>query len=226
MKHKSNKRTLNFFRLSYGFRRCYQIVVDGTFLFRAAKLRLDIRRQLQRLLLVDDKTEGLRLFVTPCIIAELERLGEPLVDALRLAQQMPRIRCNHSVCVSATKCICSIVGKSNEKHHVFVATIDDALRTACRKVAGTPIITFSQQSLLLERPSDVSRAHATLGEEKKRAPTGKETHALNVERGLARRTAERPVERGAEAFCQLGRRKRKAHAPNPLSVKKRKNNRR
>ena len=93
---------------------------------------------------------------------------------------MPRIRCNHSVCVSATKCICSIVGKSNEKHHVFVATIDDALRTACRKVAGTPIITFSQQSLLLERPSDVSRAHATLGEEKKRAPTGKETHALNV----------------------------------------------
>jgi Uncharacterized proteins of PilT N-term./Vapc superfamily len=69
LKTKDNR--LKFYCNHFGFRKPFQVLIDGTFCFEALKSKLNIRDQIPKYFDCDVK-----LLTTPCIITETEKLGK------------------------------------------------------------------------------------------------------------------------------------------------------
>lgn len=62
---------LKFYVNNFGFRKPFQVMVDGTFCYEALKSKLNIRDQIPKYF-----DNDVKLLTTPCIINETERLGK------------------------------------------------------------------------------------------------------------------------------------------------------
>lgn len=93
------------------------------------------------------------LFLTDCVIGEMEKLGQRYAIALRIAkdQRIRRLKCDHKG-LYADDCIVERV----TKHRVYlVATNDRDLKRRIRKIPGVPIISATNRKYSVERLSDI-----------------------------------------------------------------------
>ncbi|KAI5705185.1 hypothetical protein M8J75_012736 [Diaphorina citri] len=153
LKTKDNR--LKFYCNHFGFRKPFQVLIDGTFCFEALKSKLNIRDQIPKYFDCDVK-----LLTTPCIITETEKLGPNLYGAMLIAKQFALHYCGHEKSpVTGSECFLSMVGEKNANRYI-VATQDKALQKSLRKIVATPLLYLCHKAPTLEAPSDVTKAAA------------------------------------------------------------------
>ena len=196
-RHKTNRKTLSFFRLLFSIRAPFRILLDGNFLAQAARLKLEWRRLLPKLL--DAPPELVHLHVSECVLAELESLGAVVGDALAEARELPLLKCRvkhgHSGTCEPGACAAALVGSSNEGRWCVI-TQDSDLRNTLRRVPGVPILLISNNVLILEPPSAASRDKAASAE----APKS----ALRPEEALAVKAAVKALKKSGDGAGILG----------------------
>lgn len=130
-------------------------------------------------------------------------------QAIALAKQWERRKCNHREPLASLACLEQVIGPTN-KHRYMLAANEPPLRRALRRVVpGLPIVHYSQSVLVLEPMSDVTEHYIAHMETNKSAISSTERKLLAQDT-----EAEEP-----EPAPQPVKRKR-PKAPNPLSVKK------
>ncbi|CAI5991642.1 unnamed protein product, partial [Closterium sp. NIES-65] len=144
------RRHVRFYRTSCGFREPFKAVADGTFLHHVTRLRLSpLATSLPKLLGFPT-----RVYITRCILAELQRLGDAFKDTRFAARQLEVARCTHEgdEAVTASECIQHLVAGGNQQHF-FVASQDIEFKKLLKKVPAVPIISANGTSISLEPPS-------------------------------------------------------------------------
>uniref|UniRef100_A0A8D8PYQ1 rRNA-processing protein UTP23 homolog n=1 Tax=Cacopsylla melanoneura TaxID=428564 RepID=A0A8D8PYQ1_9HEMI len=153
LKNKDSR--LKFYCNNFGFRKPFQVLIDGTFCFEALKSKLNIRDQIPKYFDTDVK-----LLTTPCIINETEKLGPNLYGAMLIAKQFAIHYCGHEKSpTTGSECFLSMVGEKNANRYI-VATQDKALQRCLRKIVATPLLYLCHKAPTLESPSDVTKAAA------------------------------------------------------------------
>lgn len=211
-KHKNTRRTLRFYRIQFGHRPPYKVLLDGNFAHALEAMKKGESKDLIERLLGDT----VKCYTTHCVQRELKKLGKEYAGARQLLKRYPLHKCGHDEehC-SAADCLAAQLGDKNEEHF-FVATQDKVLHRRCMSVPGGAVLFASINGVHLETPSALQKQRVKLEEQRNLLPSQAELHsvALQVD-GAAQQqpTTERP------SF-----RRKKAKGPNPLSLlpKKRK----
>lgn len=225
LRAKQGRKTLAYYRISFGIAPPYSVLLDGNFIHAATRHHIDLHARIRKQL----NGEAYVLLVPSCVVEELEQLGAPVAAALAFAR-------NHCDLLDApkrddaetcTEVIKSLVGAANARKF-FVATQEEELRSHLRGMPGVPLMHIQRTVLLLESPSSSSRQQSGRAEAQKQiGVSGAEVETFALARRV--RQAERAKkrredgERGAALAMRGGRRgKPAAKGPNPLSVKKKK----
>ncbi|ORX59404.1 hypothetical protein DM01DRAFT_1300686 [Hesseltinella vesiculosa] len=193
------KKVMHSYSLGFGFREPYQFLLDASFCKQAADNKLDIQKDLDSALSSITKP-----MVTECVIRELQKQGEHGVAAV--AKKFEVHKCKHKTAETSAKCILSLIDKTHRNNY-GVATQDDSLRDPLHAIPGVPIIKVKNSMLILEPMSQASKQVVQKGEMEKTMPSASEAKRLNIQRPEA---------------TDMVHKKRKAKAPNPLSMKKKK----
>jgi len=122
----------------------YHIIVDTNFINFSVQNKLEIINAAMDCLLAK-----CTIYVTDCVMAELEKLGTKYRVALRVAkdQRFERLPCTHEG-TYADDCIVNRV--SMHKCYI-VATCDRDLKRRIRKIPGIPIMYISNRKFSIER---------------------------------------------------------------------------
>mmetsp|Transcript_8342 Transcript_8342/g.23913 ORF Transcript_8342/g.23913 Transcript_8342/m.23913 type:complete len:246 (+) Transcript_8342:87-824(+) len=203
-KHKSTRRTVRFFKISFGFKEPFKVLADGNFLHTyrlACHGQAPLQEALSKLL-----GGSVKVFTSRCITAELRKMGEETADTVRLARKTCKgAECPHEGkdCGPA-ECIMDLIGEENHEHF-FVATQDVQLRRQIGEIRAAPRIFLHANGLILEEPSGAQEAAAKEGE--------------LAGQGIGE--AEREILKDLESDKQASKfRRKRAKGPNPLAVKK------
>lgn len=149
-KEKENEREENefylntlTFKLNNNIKPPYFVILDTNFKNFSIKRKIDIRKGMLSCLVSNAK-----LFVTECVIAELEKLGRPYRVALALVKgdDFIRLECDHKG-TYADDCI---INRVNAMRCYIVATCDTELKNRIRKIGGIPIISVGARKYILE----------------------------------------------------------------------------
>ncbi|XP_010524485.1 PREDICTED: rRNA-processing protein UTP23 homolog isoform X2 [Tarenaya hassleriana] len=244
-RQKRNRRTVRFYKVSFGFRHPYKVLCDGTFVHHLVVNQITPADTALSSLLGDP----VKLFTTRCQLAELKRMGKVYAESLEAAQMLTTATCNHDKPKAADACILEVIGKNNPEHF-FVGSQDVELRKKLHQVPGVPLIFCLRNSLQLEQPSDFQRQFTKTSEEERQ-------HMTEMERKMLEKRTKKILASNAEELNmnaeneeddilpQLDERKhimhekgssrnglgvkdrvqfkrKKAKGPNPLSCKKKK----
>lgn len=98
-------------------------------------------------------------YITDCVMAELEKLGQNFRIALRIAKDIrfERLPCMHKG-TYADDCI---VQRVTQHKCYIVATCDKDLRKRIRKIVGVPIMSIQAHRFTIERMPDALGAPKT-----------------------------------------------------------------
>eukprot|EP00088_Acartia_fossae_P047672 TRINITY_DN5172_c0_g1_i8.p1 TRINITY_DN5172_c0_g1~~TRINITY_DN5172_c0_g1_i8.p1 ORF type:complete len:249 (+),score=53.45 TRINITY_DN5172_c0_g1_i8:79-825(+) len=209
MKVKRQKRVakiLKYFHLNFGFRKPWNLLVDGTFCVACLQNKVNIKEQMPKYL------EEVKLITTGCCITEMESIGSPeLYGATLILKGIPLFRCDHKKAVSASACIKSLIGAGNQ-NHLIIASQDHNFRSELRGVAGIPLLYLHGNAPTLEKPSEMSESLTTRIADGK---TNLSQHQQKILTELKKQTFGEPEP------DEKKRKKRKGpKGPNPLSCKK------
>lgn len=217
-RHKKIRSTYKFFSVNFEFREPQKILVDGNFLKNAVDIRYDVLYKLKAVL--DIKVY---MNITPCIIKELELIGEPFQKVLDAARKIRLYNCgHHNNCINATECIKSLVGDGNSRKFI-VATQDSEVHELANTVIPLPILYFQNGNIL--KMLEVSKATR---DEARRLELKKQ-RLVSTEYEEVKRMKAEDLERMKKIRKERMRREReklgikvepKAKGPNPLSCKK------
>ena len=223
-KNKWTKKTINFYRYVFKFNPPFKIIIDGNFISISLKKKFDIKTSLEKFL-----NEKVRLIIPSCIFKELQLIEDKIPGILKLISQYKIEECNHNQLDPIT-CIRNYIGKKNHDKY-FVATQDDFLRKQLRKIPGVPLIFFDQNMLLIDKLSPSSLEASEKRENLKEAPQKKEQKILNEKKNEVKDFLIQEFKNSAyykrkseeyKLNKLMGKIKKKANGPNPLSVKKKK----
>lgn len=107
---------MGFFRIHFKIRPPYKLIMDGCFLHNAYKVKFE---ELIRKLFQADVT----IYITNCVRAELEQLGEKVADTLDAAKKLRVLKCGHKHSpLAPAECISKLVGGNNAKKYVVAST--------------------------------------------------------------------------------------------------------
>ncbi|VDD95126.1 unnamed protein product [Enterobius vermicularis] len=196
-RYKRAQRQISVFRYNFGFSPPFRILIDGTFAVAALANKINLREQLPKYL-----AEEVIICVTPCVLAELERLGTPVYGALHVCKQFQVEVCPHKPLRSASDCICHLARRMKNRTKYFVATQDYSLTERLRQIAGVPILFIKYKGILIDRASEATVKAMETPKADIDAIKELKKEVLGVEKKI--------------------RKKKKAKGPNPLSVKKKK----
>ncbi|XP_067281679.1 rRNA-processing protein UTP23 homolog [Pseudorasbora parva] len=208
-RQKHAKKTISFYKYNFCFREPFQILIDGTFCQAALKNKIQIKEQLPKYLMGE-----VQLCTTSCALKELETLAKDLYGAKLILQRFQIRRCKHTKDpVPASECLLSMLGETNT-HHYFIATQDQELTTALKKIPGVPLLYIILNTIVLDKPSERTLKHVEAVQMGQIADLSKQKslQSLKEKEGLGKDGEER---RGRK-------RKRKSSNPNPLSCLKKK----
>lgn len=209
LRAKAIRKALRQFHFLCGIKPPYKVLLDGNFIALCVQMKVDLRERLPKVLQV--KPGECELLVPRAALRELELLGEPMRAAFELAQQFQVVE--HDDCgdeADVTKVIAHIIGERNERKLV-VCTQEVELRKALRAVPGVPLIYLNRSVLVFE---DISRATLAIVRQQDKAKMAK----LDVNE---KRKLDAVADVAPDDELDLPRsKKRRAKAPNPLSVKK------
>ena len=223
-KNKWTKKTINFYRYVFKFNPPFKIIIDGNFISISLKKKFDIKTSLEKFL-----NEKVRLIIPSCIFKELQLIEDKIPGILKLISQYKIEECNHNQ-IDPITCIRNYIGKKNHDKY-FVATQDDFLRKQLRKIPGVPLIFFDQNMLLIDKLSPSSLEASEKRENLKEAPQKKEQKILNEKKNEVKDFLIQEFKnstyykRKSEEYKLnklMGKIRKKANGPNPLSVKKKK----
>ena len=98
------------------------------------------------------------LYITDCVMAELEKLGSKFRLALTIARAdtIERLPCMHAG-TYADDCL---VSRVTQHRHYIVATNDRDLKQRLRKIPGVPIMFVAKHKYSIERLPDTPSAYA------------------------------------------------------------------
>lgn len=166
---------VNFYRTVYKFVPPFKVLLDGNFFHHTVKEQINIRLQLHRIL-----QDQPFIFLTKCVMRELENAGEDVLgpETLAMAKKTVKLPCTHGGgVISPDECILDYIGKRNE-NKVFVGTNDVHLRNNLRNKGICPIFFFQYNVLIMDAPSDVSDQKFKLKEQLKMEPSKQEKKFL------------------------------------------------
>lgn len=122
-----------YFEINHSLNPPYNVILDTNFINMSLRRKLDIERELITCL-----CSRVNMFVTECVVAELEKLGKVFTLALQVVKgdRFKRLSCDHKG-TYADACVINRV----KIHPCFiVATCDKELKQRLRKVPGVPIV--------------------------------------------------------------------------------------
>ncbi|KAI4676652.1 uncharacterized protein J4E84_009487 [Alternaria hordeiaustralica] len=227
---KAYKKQLHQYELNFGFREPYQVLLDSQILQDAYSCKIDLLARLQKML-----GGQVKPMITTCDMRHLY-LAEPKNETLILqAKEYERRRCNHQDLekpLSTLECLSSVVDpkdNATNKHRYVVAANDPSTRAKMRQIAGVPIIYLSKSIVLMESMADVTEQHRER-EEKSKFKLGLKGQRKPDAATAPKRKREdegqgdQSIGDQATGDAKPKAKKRKGpKGPNPLSVKKPKN---
>ncbi|KAI4673202.1 uncharacterized protein J4E88_008814 [Alternaria novae-zelandiae] len=227
---KAYKKQLHQYELNFGFREPYQVLLDSQILEDAYSCKIDLLARLQKML-----GGQVKPMITTCDMRHLY-LAEPKNETLILqAKEYERRRCNHQDLekpLSTLECLSSVVDpkdNATNKHRYVVAANDPSTRAKMRQIAGVPIIYLSKSIVLMESMADVTEQHRER-EEKSKFKLGLKGQRKPDAATAPKRKREdegqgdQSIGDQATGDAKPKAKKRKGpKGPNPLSVKKPKN---
>ena len=125
----------------------FHILIDTNFINFSIKNKIDLIQSM-----MDCMYAKCVPYITDCVMAELEKLGQKYRIALRIAkdERIQRLPCLHKG-TYADDCIVQRV----EEHKCYiVATCDQDLKRRIRKINGVPIMTIKEHRYTIERMPD------------------------------------------------------------------------
>ncbi|KAF7684440.1 rRNA-processing protein FCF1 like protein [Astathelohania contejeani] len=122
-----------YFTINHSLIPPYNVIIDTNFINHSIRRKLDMNAEFIKCLY-----SRVNLFVTECVIGELERLGRIYRVALAIARdpKVKRLNCDHKG-IYADDCI---VNRVTTHRCYIVATCDTELKQRIRKIPGVPII--------------------------------------------------------------------------------------
>ncbi|KAI5186755.1 U3 small nucleolar RNA-associated protein 24 [Nematocida homosporus] len=122
-----------YFEINHNLSPPYNVILDTNFVNMSLRRKLDIEKELISCLF-----SRVNMFVTDCVIAEMEKLGKVHTLALKVLKsgRYKRLTCDHPG-IYADNCLIDRV----ERHPCYViATCDKELKQRLRKIPGVPIL--------------------------------------------------------------------------------------
>jgi len=213
MKLKRQKRVakiLKYFQLNFGFRKPWNLVIDGTLCVACLDNKVNLRDQMPKYL------DEVKMITTGCCITEMETIGShQLFGATQILKNLPLFRCGHKKAVSGRSCIKELVGDGNQ-HHLMIASQDDNLRNELRQIPGIPLLYLHGCAPTLEKPSYMTEKLTNRFSDGK---TDLSSHQKMIIKELKKKTfGEQPEDESTKKKKKKFGRKQ----PNPLSCLKKK----
>uniref|UniRef100_A0A1I7XU04 rRNA-processing protein UTP23 homolog n=1 Tax=Heterorhabditis bacteriophora TaxID=37862 RepID=A0A1I7XU04_HETBA len=197
-RYKRANRILTFFKYNFKFQSPYRVLVDGTFCNAALINKINLREQMPKYL-----GGEVEIVTTSCVLAELEKIGQPVYGALVICRQFDVDPCPHKPCRSAVDCLAHLARRAVKgKTKYFIATEDDSLTDKLRNIAGTPILYIKYNAILLDRVSEVT----------KKASESAQNENEKI----------KEIRKALLGEVEKKKKKRKLKGKNPLSCKKKK----
>ncbi|RNA10364.1 rRNA-processing FCF1 -like protein [Brachionus plicatilis] len=132
----------------------YHVLIDTNFINFSIKNKLDVIQSM-----MDCMYAKCIPYITDCVMAELEKLGQTYRIALRIARdpRFERLPCLHKG-TYADDCL---VQRITQHKCYIVATCDKDLRRRIRKIVGVPIMSVANHRFTIERMPDAYGAPKT-----------------------------------------------------------------
>lgn len=202
------RKVLSFYRVNFGFDPPFQVLLDAEMMYTAIKNNLYIKHALPTLL-----NASSHIVVTSCIVRALREAGESRSSAALFAKRATRIPCAHEGKKSALDCIKSRLTTPFETK-LMLGSNDTALFTALGAIPGIPLISTVNDSKLVLRPPTKSTLDYIQNCQSTQGALLTGADKVLVDRVRAKEQELKDARR-----TSIHKRKR-AKAPNPLSVKK------
>ncbi|KAJ3508873.1 hypothetical protein NMY22_g16475 [Coprinellus aureogranulatus] len=196
---KAYRKLMHLYSHFFGFRQPFQMLIDAETCVLAMNGKFDLVKQLSTVLQGEVKP-----MITQCCIHELYLKGKAFQEAVDIAKNFERRKCNHREAIPGDDCLADVVGDSN-KHRYVIVTQSNPLRNQLRRIPAVPIVHMNRSVMILEPPSDATLRKKALAE-------AQLLGASTSDRALLE--ASKPEE--------APRKKKGPKGPNPLSVKKKK----
>lgn len=125
----------------------YNIILDTNFVNSSIQTKIDIVKGCSELLLAK-----CNIFITDCLVAEMEKLGSKFSLGLKLTKdpRLKRLTCTHK----GTYVDDCIVNRVTISRCYIVATNDKDLKRRIRKIPGVPILYATRGKFRIERLPD------------------------------------------------------------------------
>ncbi|OAG28785.1 U3 small nucleolar RNA-associated protein 24 [Nematocida displodere] len=122
-----------YFDINHNISPPYNVIIDTNFINMSMRKKLDIEKEL-----INCLYSRVNMFITDCVIGEMEKLGKVHTLALQVikGERYKRLTCDHKG-IYADNCLVERV----KKHPCYViATCDRELKQRLRKIPGVPIL--------------------------------------------------------------------------------------
>jgi U3 small nucleolar RNA-associated protein 23 len=225
-KNKWFKKVVNFYRFVFKFEVPFNVLIDGNFVAVSLQKKFEMKDILSKTL-----DENVHLIIPSCVIHEIRELDSKIPGLLNAVSKYKIEECQHGGNVlSPDDCIKTYIGKKNAKKY-FVATQDSFLRLQLRKIVGVPLLFFEQNMILIDKPSKLSLEASKRREGLKEEPKKFEKKMLNEKKKEIKEFIKEEY-KDSEHYKKkvedfkinkiMGRIKKNAKGPHPLSCKKKK----
>ncbi|KAI5171577.1 U3 small nucleolar RNA-associated protein 24 [Nematocida sp. LUAm3] len=122
-----------YFDINHNLSPPYNVIIDTNFLNMSLRRKLDLNKEM-----ISCLYSRVNLFVTDCVVGEMEKLGRVHTLALKILKgaSFNRLTCDHPG-IYADNCIIDRV----KRHPCYVvATCDKELKQRLRRIPGVPIL--------------------------------------------------------------------------------------
>ncbi len=163
---KAIRKFLRFYKLVFGLKAPYFVILDGTFLFEAMKYKIDVLDRVKNTL----QGEEVKLFVTESALTELRKVGAKAKAALEYAEKCCEVINDDKFLTfgeGASDKLSAMIKTIQDEwvkdpqhkgyRRYFVATQDKTLRKCLSGIAGTPLFYLNNVSFVMEPPSKASK---------------------------------------------------------------------
>ncbi|KAH0288513.1 hypothetical protein KCU62_g5022, partial [Aureobasidium sp. EXF-3399] len=231
---KQYRKLMHQYELSFNFRVPYQVLIDADMIKDTFRFKMNLPLFLERTLHGQVKP-----MITQCSIRHLYTAEGPDAAAknawIDTAKSFERRRCNHHTLeepLSTLECLKSVVDPKDSgtnKNRYVVASQDQKVRSAMRKITGVPLI-YVNRSVMIMEPMATQTEEFREAEEMGKVRAGlKGRRGAAPEQALKRKREDEDDDEGEakeDAPSQdtdaapKKRVKKGPKGPNPLSVKK------
>ncbi|KAK9476776.1 Fcf1-domain-containing protein [Lipomyces japonicus] len=150
---KNYRKQMSAYTTAFGFRKPYQVLVDGDIVYDATKYKMNLSKSLESVVQSEIKP-----MITQCCIKSLYDRGDEAAEAVALAKTFERRRCNHlETPLTQAECLSSVVNvKGKNKHRYVVATQNQQVRRQFRSIPATPLIYINRSVIIMEPMSPIT----------------------------------------------------------------------